>query len=127
MGGVFVYEKSWIYIYRKEKEMLYLRNITDPQVLMIPRDVQTSARSFSLLLTSTIDKVSRSFDVLDDGSLNHYFLVSVSLPAGMADGEYKYSLMESGMIRSCGLLILGENERSTEYNKTISYEQYYRD
>lgn len=128
MVGSFVYGNPWIYIYRKEKEMLYLKNITDPQELMIPRDyTQTSARSFSLLMTSTIDKISRSFNVLDDGSSDHYFKVSVSLPAGMADGEYCYSLLESGMIRSCGLLILGENERASEYNKTISYEQYYRE
>lgn len=107
--------------------MLYLKNITDPQVLMIPRDyVQTSARSFSLLMTSTIDKISRSFDVQDDGTSAHYFKVSVSLSAGMSDGEYVYSLLESGMIRSCGLLILGENVRATEYNKIISYEQYNR-
>lgn len=127
MEGVFVYGNPWIYIYRKEKEMLYLKNITDSQELMIPRDVQTSARTFSLLIQSTIDKTAISLDVEDDQSSDHYYKISVSLPAGMTDGEHEYSLLENGLIRSHGLLILGESERPTEYNKMISYEQYIRD
>lgn len=107
--------------------MLYLRNTTELQWLMIPKDINSASRDFSLLVKSTVDKTALSLDVLDNGTFDHYYNVKLNLPSGMVDGEYEYSLLEDGKSISKGLLMIGKAERVSEYNKTISYEQYYRE
>lgn len=107
--------------------MLYLKNITDAQELMIPRDGDMSSGFMSLILKSTIDMAVRSFQVSSDRTSQHYFKLSVNLQADMPNGEYEYSLMNGQILLSRGLLIIGENVRMSEYNNTITYEQYESD
>lgn len=107
--------------------MLYLRNTTELQWLMIPKDIGSASRELSLLVKSTVDKAALSLDVLDNGTFEHYYNVKLNLPSGMEDGEYEYSLLEDGKSLSKGLLMLGKSAPMGEYNKTITYEQYYRD
>ncbi len=107
--------------------MLYLKNRTDAQMLMIPKYMTASGENLSLLLKSTIDKVSLSLDVTDEGSSALYYMVSVTLPNGVQTGEYEYTLMEDGVTKSNGLLMVGDSADIVEYSKTITYEQYTRE
>lgn len=107
--------------------MLYLKNISQPQILFIPRDGSKDTGNLTLEVLSTIDKTLRTFNVIDNASSDLYFNVSLSLPEDMPIGEHEYTLLNGPMVLSKGLLILTEDVTNTEYQKTITYEQYIAD
>lgn len=107
--------------------MLYLKNISQPQILFIPRDGSKDTGNLTLEVLSTIDKTLRTFNVIDNGFSDLYFNVSLSLPEDMPIGEHEYTLLNGPMVLSKGLLILTEDVTNTEYQKTITYEQYIAD
>ena len=48
----------------------------------------------------------------------------VELQEGVPSGEYEYTLSDEVGVLSTGLLVVGDLEIPTEYNKEIAYEQY---
>ena len=110
--------------------MIYLRNISTPQVIFIPKQREKNgALAFSI--KNSIELISLSVDVLLGFRSSTYFKISIMLPDGITDGEYEYTFCdEVGIIStgllvvSAGLLVLGDSSNPTEYNKTIQYEQY---
>ena len=107
--------------------MIYLQNITESQVLFVPKDGAFPGGDLVLVFKakSTIDlSVEINQGVIDLQTSNLYFRIAVTLPEGLPDGEYEYSLMNGENILSSGLLVIGENSHPSEYNKEIQYEQY---
>ena len=105
--------------------MIYLQNTTDPQDLFVPKDCTFPGGDLVFKAKSTIDlDVKVSQEVTDLHTSDLYFQMEISLPAGLPDGEYEYSLMSGDTILSSGLLVIGENSHPSEYNKEIQYEQY---
>ena len=105
--------------------MIYLQNKTESQVLFVPK----SSPGHNLVLVfkakSTIDLTCEiNQGVIDLETSDLYYNLAISLPAGIPDGEYEYSLMNGETILSSGLLVIGENSHPSEYNKEIEYEQY---
>ena len=107
--------------------MLYLLNKTNAQTILVPRDGNVAAGQLSFTLTSTVDlDTPLVAQVSSTGNSSLYFAISVSLPAGIPDGEYEYSLAVTIGVLSRGLLCVGilPNVSRTDYEKTIEYEQY---
>lgn len=105
--------------------MIYLQNTTESQVLFIPKSSPGHDLVLVFKAKSTIDltwEVNQG--VIDLETSDLYYNIAVSLPAGLPDGEYEYSLMSGDAILSSGLLVIGENSHPSEYNKEIQYEQY---
>ena len=125
MGGLLFYRKPGKYIYRKKSIMIYLQNTTEAQVMFIPRNGETPRGSLVFKAKSTIDLSMEVNQVVTDLQTSDlYFNLAVTLPDGIPDGEYEYSLYAGEILVSSGLLVIGENFRPSEYNKEITYEQY---
>lgn len=102
--------------------MIYLKNISTPQVMSIPKCMGTNG-GLVLSLKSTINQSVILLNVIDAVTSDLYFTVSVMLPADMQSGEYEYALSDDTGELSLGLLIVGESSSPTEYKKVIQYEQ----
>jgi hypothetical protein len=53
-----------------------------------------------------------------------YYKMMIALPDKIMKGEYEYTLSDEVGVLSTGLLVIGDLEIPTEYNKEIAYEQY---
>ena len=125
IGGLLFYRKPGFYIYRKQRKMIYLQNITESQVMFIPRTGMPPQVDLVFKAKSTIDlEVEINQVVTDLQTSDLYFNLAVTLNAGLPDGEYEYSLSAGEILVSSGLLVIGENSKPSEYNKVITYEQY---
>ena len=105
--------------------MIYLQNITDSQVVFVPKNGAVPSGDLVFKAKSTIDlAVEVSQGVIDLQTSDLYFRIAVTLPDGLPNGEYEYSIMNGDTILASGLLVIGENSHPSEYNKEIQYEQY---
>lgn len=104
--------------------MIYLRHTTEPQVLYIPKTKRCAMGDVVLRLTNTINLNYMTSAMTDGGSSSLYHTIMVSLSDNVAQGEYEYTLSDEVGVLSAGLLVIGDLENSTEYNKEITYEQY---
>ena len=104
--------------------MIYLTNISDAQILMIPRNGGIVTGEMSLVLRNTTDQQETTLSVTDLNTSGLYFHLAVALPEGIADGEYQYSLKAGNIQVSCGLLYIGDLQSASQYERTITYQQY---
>ena len=104
--------------------MIYLKNISDAQILMIPRNGGIVTGEMSLVMRNTTDLQETSLSVTDLNTSGLYFDLAVSLPGGLADGEYQYSLKNGNIQVSCGLLYVGDLQSPSQHETTITYKQY---
>ena len=104
--------------------MIYLKNISDAQILMIPRNGGIVTREMSLVMRNTTDLQETTLSVTDLNTSGLYFNLAVSLPGGLADGEYQYSLKNGNIQVSCGLLYVGDLQSPSQHETTITYKQY---
>ena len=105
--------------------MLYLDNTTDPQTVLIPREVDARAAVLDLELRSTVTQRVYPLNVTSARDGHHYWAVRFSLPEGMEDGEYEYTARVGVNAVASGLAVVGDySDEKTIYNKAITYEQY---
>ena len=104
--------------------MIYLKNISDAQILMIPRNGGIVAGEMSLVMRNTTDQQETTLSVTDLNTSGLYFNLAVALPGGLADGEYQYSLKNGNIQVSCGLLYVGDLQSPSQHETTITYKQY---
>lgn len=105
--------------------MIYLRNSTESQVMYIPKNGDVAEGDLVFSARNTIDlETEVSLPVTDLGLSSLYFNLAVSLPADLPDGEYEYNLTIGDVPVSTGLLVIGEDSTTSQYNKDITYEQY---
>lgn len=104
--------------------MIYLKNISDAQILMIPRNGEIVTGKMTLLMRNTTDLQETTLSVTDLNTSGLYFNLAVALPGGLADGEYQYSLKNGNIQVSCGLLYVGELQSPSQHETTITYKQY---
>lgn len=104
--------------------MIYLKNISDAQILMIPRNGGIVTGEMSLVMRNTTDLQETTLSVTDLNTSGLYFNLAVSLPGGLADGEYQYSLKNGNIQVSCGLLYVGNLQSPSQHETTITYKQY---
>ena len=104
--------------------MIYLKNISYAQSLMIPRNGRIVTGEMSLVMRNTTDQQENTLSVTDLNTSGLYFNLAVALPGGLADGEYQYSLKNGNIQVSCGLLYVGELQSPSQHETTITYKQY---
>lgn len=105
--------------------MIYLQNIADPQVLFIPRLDVSPGGNLIFKAKSTIDLTTEILqNVIDLHTSELYYNIAVSIPNGLPNGEYEYTLTDGVNMLSSGLLIIGDLDSDSQYNKEITYEQY---
>ena len=107
--------------------MIYLNNTTDAQVVYVPRDTELPVdETVRFTARSTVDlDTPITALVIDLGLHRVYYNVALSLPEGVAPGEYQYELTAGDEVVSTGLLIIRDaGNTAREYNKPIEYEQY---
>lgn len=104
--------------------MIYLKNITDAQQLYIPRNGEEVAGDMILKMRNTTDETEISVSVTDLHTSGLYFNLAVTLPSGLAVGEYAYSLVSGSLVMSCGLVYIGEFKSPSQYDENITYIQY---
>lgn len=104
--------------------MIYLKNISDAQILMIPRNGGIVTGEMTLVMRNTTDLQETTLSVTDLNTSGLYFNLAVALPGGLADGEYQYSLKDGNIQMSCGLLYVGDLKSPSQHETTITYKQY---
>lgn len=104
--------------------MIYLKNISDAQILMIPRNGGIVTGEMTLVMRNTTDLQETTLSVTDLNTSGLYFNLAVALPGGLADGEYQYSLKDGNIQVSCGLLYVGNLQSPSQHETTITYKQY---
>ena len=104
--------------------MIYLTNISDAQILMIPKNGGIVTGEMSLVMRNTTDQQETTLSVTDMNTSGLYFHLAVALPEGIADGEYQYTLKKGNIQVSCGLLYIGDLQSASQYERTITYQQY---
>ena len=104
--------------------MIYLKNISDAQILMIPRNGGIVTGEMTLVMRNTTDLQETTLSVTDLNTSGLYFNLAVALPGGLADGEYEYSLKNGNIQVSCGLLYVGDLQSPSQHETTITYKQY---
>ena len=104
--------------------MIYLKNISDAQILMIPRNGGIVTGEMSLVMRNTTDQQETTLSMTDLNTSGLYFNLAVALPGGLADGEYQYSLKDGNIQVSCGLLYVGDMQSPSQHETTITYKQY---
>lgn len=105
--------------------MLYLQNTEDAQVLFVPKngDVPSGELDFKARSTIDLDTVI-DVQVVDLNVSDLYMHLAVTIPDGSPAGEYEYTVSVGDEILSTGILVIGEQSLPSEYEKTITYEQY---
>ena len=104
--------------------MIYLKNISDAQILMIPRNGGIVTGEMTLVMRNTTDLQETTLSVTDLNTSGIYFNIAVALPGGLADGEYQYSLKNGDIQVSCGILYVGDLQSPSQHETTITYKQY---
>ena len=104
--------------------MIYLKNISDAQILMIPRNGGIVTGEMSLVMRNTTDQQETTLSMTDLNTSGLYFNLAVALPGGLADGEYQYYLKNGNIHVSCGLLYVGDLQSPSQHETTITYKQY---
>lgn len=121
---VFCFTNFGSAIYNEKTDMIYLKNTTDLQMMYVPKDGRDAKGNVFFKAFSTINQFGFSFDAVEENSSLLYHKVLVELKQDIQSGEYEYTLSDEVGVLSTGLLVIGDLELPTEYNKEIAYEQY---
>ena len=103
--------------------MIYLKNISTPQVLYVPKCREHNG-DLMFSIKSTINQLVAGMSVVDELGNGLYFKLEIMLPKGIESGEYEYYLTDDVGVLSEGILVVGEFLSSKEYEKVIQYEHY---
>ena len=105
--------------------MLYLQNTQEAQFLLVPRTGSIPSGDLTFKAKSTIDlTLEMDLQVVNLDVSAMYLHLAVIVPDGCPVGEYEYSVQVESQILSTGLLVVGELNKPSEYEKPIQYEQY---
>ena len=122
-GGLFVFTKIGEIIFGVS--MIYLNNTTDAQAVFIPKDTDiTGALRFVARSTVGLD-IPISVAMLDLNVHRLCYHLGITLPDGIASGEYEYTLTAGGIVVSTGVMVVADGlTKAGQYNKSTTYEQY---
>lgn len=121
--------------------MIYLRNTTDPQTVLIPMEAWNAITLWETISRSGENRFKAMFDNKDieveegpgdeEGvsEFGHYARLVLRLPEGLADGSYEMTVEMTEPASLVGkqtfVVQVGDyNPEVVEYDKTIVYEQY---
>lgn len=104
--------------------MIYLKHTTDLQLLCVPKTERNALADVTLRIKCTSTCREVTIESSEGNSSLLYYKMMIALPDDVVKGEYEYTLSDEVGVLSTGLLVIGDLENPTEYNKEITYEQY---
>lgn len=113
--------------------MVYLNNYSAQQTFRVhATGLEGDTETYDLTITSTVDKdaVFEGQGLVNQDMTHTYVSVPVTLPVGLKNGEYAYTLRASdGRTVSSGLVIIGAYTRVQtnsvyQSNNKITFKQY---
>ena len=104
--------------------MIYLKNISEEQTILVPRNGEMVTGDVTLVMCNTTDHQEVTMHVREQTTTQIYMKMAVALPEGLADGEYQYTLKDGNILVSQGLLYVGDLQSPMQNEKTIRYKQY---
>ena len=105
--------------------MVYLINHPVAQAVLLPKPFTAPAGDMKLTLRNTVNQTEPvDAAVIDLAVSRLYYYVAITLPEGMQQGEYEYTLYAGGVIAATGIAVLREEVAPVEYDNPIEYEQY---
>lgn len=107
--------------------MIIIKNNTESQVVYIEKAEVFDVSAGTLTLKNNTDKREYAFEVADDCSSRLFYKVDITLPEGINDGEYTFSLSSDGHVASVGLVQIGDYvPEKHQYTTTENnhYKQY---
>lgn len=121
--------------------MIYLRNTTDPQIVLLPLEAwngndfftpeeHSGEATWKAMFDNKDIVVGEDPDEAYPSEFGHYLRLSVILPEGLADGSYELTLEVTAPASMVGrqtfVVQVGDYDaEKVEYEKTIEYEQYF--
>ena len=104
--------------------MIYLKNISEEQTILVPRNGEMVTGDVTLVMCNTTDHQEVTLPVREQTTSQSYVKIAVALPEGLADGEYQYTLKDGNILVSQGLLYIGDLQSPMQNEKIITYKQY---
>ena len=104
--------------------MIYLKNISEEQIILVPRNGEMVTGDVTLVVCNTTDHQEVTLPVREQTTSQIYIKMAVALPEGLVDGEYQYTLKDGNILVSQGLLYIGDLHSTSQYENTIRYKQY---
>lgn len=105
--------------------MLYLEKTEMAQVAHVPRNGKIPDVALSFKAKSTMNlSVVIDIPVINIDISALYMHLAVVVPDDAPTGEYEYTVTAGDEVMSTGLMMIGENFRTNQHEKTITYEQY---
>ena len=104
--------------------MIYLKNISEEQTILVPRNGEMVTGDVTLVMCNTTDHQEVTLPVRVQTTSQIYVKMVVALPEELADGEYQYNLMDGNILVSQGLLYIGDLQSPMQNEKIITYKQY---
>lgn len=104
--------------------MVYLQNRTGGQPAYFPKNYGGEGAVAMTIRNTITQKEHNLGSMTDEGGSDMYYLLPVSLPEGIDDGEWEYTLTQDGIVVATGILKVGESAQAEQYNSEIEYEQY---
>lgn len=105
--------------------MVYLINRPGPQAVMIPKPFTAPLGTMKLTLRNTVNQTEPvDATVIDIAVSRLYYFVAITVPEGMQQGEYEYTLYSAGAVAATGIAVLRDAVAPVEYDNPIQYEQY---
>lgn len=103
--------------------MIYLDKTEQAQVLFIPKHRQATGK-LVFRCKSSINQQAWEKTVIDLQTSTYYHRISFIVPSEAPRGEYQYILSDDEGVLSNGILIIGENQKVIQYEKSTEYKQY---
>lgn len=104
--------------------MIYIPNNSKiPQTVTIPVASPLSG-AFVFSLRSTVDRREVMTTSGTAGAKRLTVQVTATIPAGLPNGEYEYTLTQNGAAVDTGVAILGAWAREKQYHENIEFKQY---
>ena len=72
--------------------MIYIKNITDAQTILIPKEYGDADGGYNLNLYSTMTHKEWDFECTDTGNRKDYYQFGITLTEKIDAGEYIYTL-----------------------------------
>lgn len=105
--------------------MIHFDATAVPQIIAIPAP-QSSIVNAKLAIRKTGESEPLTLTLGTVTVVGEYYFPQVTLPQGVEQGEYEYSLQNSdGLELDCGVAMVGDYfSEDEQYNEEITYKEY---
>ena len=104
--------------------MIYLKNTPSKQQSVKIPTASPLAGAIVVTLFSTVERREVLQVAGTAGAKRLYVEVAVTLPKGLADGEYEYQVKAGKAVTDTGVAVIGDYVGEKQYKESFEYKQY---